>query len=270
MFKFNLCQSFFTLAKHFEFMSTIRISAISYLNTAPFAYGLRHSPISKSIELLYGYPLECAQRLKNGEVDVSLLPVGSLPNFSSYNFISDYCIGAEGKVRTVALVTNSPLNQVKKIYLDYQSRTSVLLIKILCREKWGIQPEFINLKPEQNYLTLMDGEAAVLIGDKVFRAEKIFKHIYDLSNEWYQAYGLPFVFAVWVSIRRFPDDFIAEFNKALQLGISSIPQAIEEFQNLSISKEESLEYLQKNISFKLDEQKFKAVEKFLSLIKSLP
>lgn len=247
-----------------------RVSAISYLNTAPFAYGLRHSSVYNSIELLYDYPSECARKLKNHEADVSLLPVGALGDFDSYQIISNYCIGSEGPVRTVALMSNVPINQISKIYLDFHSRTSVLLTRILCHNIWRIKPTFTPLKPTDSYLNPGSNEAVVLIGDKVFEAEKHFKFVTDLSDEWHKAYHLPFVFAVWVTTTNLPDHFIKDFNKALSLGVNSIKSAVEEFAPLTIPKEEAVAYLSKNISYSLDERKHRTIELFQKLCHELP
>ncbi len=247
-----------------------RISAISYLNTAPFAYGLRHSLVYNSIELLYDYPSECARKLKKHEADVSLLPVGALSDFDSYQIISRYCIGSEGPVRSVALMSNVPLNQISKIYLDFHSRTSVLLTQILCHKIWLIKPIFAPLKPTDNYLNPGSSGAVVLIGDKVFEAERHFKHVIDLSAEWHKAYQLPFVFAVWVTTTSLPDDFIEEFNNALTHGVNSIKSAVDEFAPLTIPKEEAIAYLSKNISYTLDERKLRAIELFQKLCNELP
>ncbi|MDI3526642.1 MAG: chorismate dehydratase [Tenuifilum sp.] len=242
-----------------------KISAISYLNTAPFAYGLKHSPVNKKIKLLYDYPAECARKLLKNEADLSLLPVGALNDFDSYHIVSNFCIGSVGPVRSVTLISNNKLNDIRKIYLDYQSRTSVLLVKILCKRVWKISPEFVSLKPTDNYKSLEKNEAILLIGDRVFEAEKYYSNIIDLSEEWYNYYKLPFVFAVWVSKRKLSDEFIKELNNGLELGVNSIESAVDEFNQLVISRSEAIEYLKHNISYRLDEEKLKAIELFQEL-----
>lgn len=246
-------------------MKKYKVSAISYLNTAPFAYGLKHSPVFNKIELLYDYPAECARKLANNQVDLSLLPVGALSDFSSFDIVSNYCIGSIGKVRSVALMSNSNLSDIKRIYLDYQSRTSVILVKILCQNVWNITPNFIPLKPSDNYKLLKEYEAIVLIGDRVFEAENHFAYVVDLSNEWFNAYGLPFVFAVWATTKRLPKELIEELNTGLELGVNSIEKAVDEFSPLSISREDAITYLKQNISYTLDEVKFKAIKLFQTL-----
>jgi len=246
-------------------MKKYKVSAISYLNTAPFAYGLKHSSVFSKIELLYDYPAECARKLASNQVDLSLLPIGALNDFNSYDIVSNFCIGSIGKVRSVALMGNSNLNDIKRIYLDYQSRTSVILVKILCQNVWNITPDFIPLKPSDNYKLFGENEAIVLIGDRVFEAENHFANVIDLSNEWFNAYDLPLVFAVWATTKQLPKEFIKELNSGLELGVNSIEKAVDEFSPLSISREDAINYLKQNISYTLDDRKFKAIKLFQTL-----
>lgn len=246
-------------------MKVYKVSAISYLNTAPFAYGLKHTSVFSKIELLYDYPAECARKLASNQVDLSLVPVGALSDFNSFDIVSNYCIGSIGKVRSVALMSDSNVSDIKRIYLDYQSRTSVILVKILCRNVWNISPDFISLKPTDNFKSLTGNEAIVLIGDRVFDAENHFANVIDLSNEWFNAYGLPFVFAVWATTNQLPKEFIEELNSGLELGVNSIEKAVDEFSPLSISREDAINYLKQNISYTLDEEKIKGIKLFQTL-----
>lgn len=246
-------------------MKLYKVSAISYLNTAPFAYGLKHTSVFNKIELLYDYPAECARKLASNQVDLSLLPVGALSDFSSFDIVSNYCIGSTGKVRSVALMSDSNVSDIKRIYLDYQSRTSVILVKILCKNVWNISPDFIPLKPTDNYKSLAENEAVVLIGDRVFDAENHFANAIDLSYEWFNAYGLPFVFAVWASTKQLPKEFIDDLNSGLEHGVNSIEKAVDEFSPLSISREDAIKYLKQNISYTLDKEKIKGIELFQTL-----
>ena len=104
-------------------MDKIRISAVRYANTYPFIYGLRESGFDKKVILETDHPADCAAKVISGRVDIGLIPVAALPMLKEYYIISDYCIGAIGKVRTVMLLSNSPFNDISTIYLDYRSRS---------------------------------------------------------------------------------------------------------------------------------------------------
>ena len=79
----------------------LKISAVSYLNTKPFLYGLFQSGMEDSIDLSLDIPSECARKLVAGEVDLGLIPVAVIPQLKTPHIISDYCIGTEGAVKTV-------------------------------------------------------------------------------------------------------------------------------------------------------------------------
>ncbi|MEO6037657.1 MAG: MqnA/MqnD/SBP family protein, partial [Saprospiraceae bacterium] len=128
-------------------MSQLRISAVSYLNTKPFIYGLYRSDLGDILDLSLDIPALCAQKLLTGEADLALAPVAIIPELPEAYIVSDYCIGAVGKVKTVCLFSNTPLSEIKQIYLDFHSRTSVALVRILCAQYWHIQPEFVPAEP---------------------------------------------------------------------------------------------------------------------------
>ena len=247
----------------------IRVSAISYLNTAPFVYGLQHSDILQNIDIAFDYPSECARKLQQNESDIGIIPVAALLSLPKYEIIANYCIGAVGAVRTVALFSNSPLEKIERIYLDYQSRTSVNLAKILSKKFWKISPEWMPFSPSQDANGLEPHEGLVIIGDRVFNSEKHYKYCYDLAEEWFKFTGLPFVFAVWASVKPLANDFIDSFNSALGLGLKNIPLSVDNFNLKYIGRAEAIDYLNNNISYNLDDSKKKAIEMFLNQVKEV-
>jgi chorismate dehydratase len=248
-------------------MDKIRVTAVEYMNTYPFIYGLEHSGIKQALDLLLATPAGCANYLTSGKADIGLMPVAALDDLPTYQIISDYCIGAEKKVRTVILASHVPIGQVERVYLDYQSRTSVELVKILAREHWKINPEYLTTKPGYEKTTAKH-DAAVIIGDRVFDYEKKFSYIYDLASEWHSYSGLPFVFACWVAVKDLPGSFLEGFNAALSHGVHSIGKMIQDNYR-GIQKIKYVHgYYQENISYGLDGQKKKALGVFLKQIKS--
>jgi len=100
-------------------MHKIKISAVKYANTYPFIYGLTESGFDRKVILETDHPADCAAKLLSGKVDIGLIPVATLALLKEYHIISDYCIGANGNVRTVMLLSNCPFNNIGTIYLDY-------------------------------------------------------------------------------------------------------------------------------------------------------
>src|SRR5260370_33421252 len=145
----------------------IKISCVSFLNSQPFIYGLKNNSVINDIELSLDVPSACADKLKNGTVDIGLVPVVLIPELKESHIISDYCIGADGKVESVLFLSEVPLEKIKSVLLDYQSRTSVMLAKILANKFWNIFPEWVDgLNDfEKN---IKEETAGLVIGDRTF------------------------------------------------------------------------------------------------------
>jgi chorismate dehydratase len=247
----------------------IRVSAVSYLNSIPFVYGLQHTRIIDQIDLALDYPAECARKLVDNEVDIGLVPVAIIPSLPYYDIISDFCIGAEGPVRTVVLLCNSPIETLDRIYLDYQSKTSVTLVKVLSKNLWKVNPEWMPYTPMHTLNDIDPYDGIVIIGDRVFEFESNFKYRYDLAEEWIRLTGLPFVFAAWTANKVIDASFLTTFNHSLKAGIENIEASIDCYPPIKISKAEAQQYFQKNISFNLTPLKKDGLKLFWSLAKEL-
>lgn len=240
---------------------SIRISCVSYLNSQPFIHGLKNSSIINEIDLSLDIPSVCAQKLLHGTIDIGLVPVPIIPELKESHIISDYCIGADGKVETVLLLSDVPLEKIENIFLDYQSRTSVLLVKVLAERYWKISPDWIDA--ENNFeKKISNTTAGLVIGDRTFTLKDNFKYVYDLAEEWKKFTSLPFVFACWVSNKKIPGDFISRFNAALESGLKNIPLVASQYASNGFS---ALDYLAKKVSFNLDAGKKEAMKLFLEM-----
>ncbi|MCF6242928.1 MAG: menaquinone biosynthesis protein, partial [Bacteroidales bacterium] len=230
---------------------------------------IKNSSIIDKIEFSQDIPSVCASKLLENKVDIALVPVAVIPFLQNPHIISDYCIGAKGKVKTVLLLSDVSLREIKSIYLDYQSRTSVNLIKVLAKNHWKISPRWINAEKgyEQN---IKDKQAGVIIGDRTFHIQKKYKYVYDLAEEWEKYTGLPFVFAVWVANKPINNNFIQDFNTALSYGINNIQQVTDEYySNFPKSKINLHEYFTRYISYEFNEKKKQAMNLFFKELASL-
>ena len=243
----------------------IKVTAVSYLNTKPFLYGIFQSTIQNQITLSLDIPSVCAAKLASGEADLGLVPVAVIPQLKTPHIISDYCIGAVGAVKTVCIYSDVPLENVKALYLDYHSRTSVALTQLLLEKYWHLNP--ILLPSTEGYMdNIGDTTAGLVIGDKTIGFDKRFKYVYDLGEMWARyTGGMPFVFAAWVSNRKLPFDFIQEFNNALKIGLEHIPQLIYILPTQEAGFDLK-EYFTHHISYDLDAAKKLALQRFLTEI----
>ena len=239
------------------------LSIVNYYNTTPFMFGLNRSTLKHQLDIQLDIPSMCAQKLKNKTVDIGLVPVAILPQLDSYHIISDYCIGANGKVDSVKLFANKPIHEITHVLLDYQSRTSVTLVQVLNKHFWKLPIQFIDAK--QGFeKEIHDTTGAVIIGDRTFGLTD-YPYQYDLAEEWKKYTGLPFVFACWVSNAALSESFVSEFNAVLADGVNHIDEAVAE-KPLHIKGFDALDYLKNKISYNLDADKKKALKLFLELM----
>jgi chorismate dehydratase len=253
----------FAAAKIVQLSKKIKVGIVSYLNTRPLVYGLRLPPICNEIELIEDTPARLAELLSNNEIDIGLIPVAAIPELKEYYVAGEYCIGTESEVATVCLFSEVPLNEIKKVYLDYQSRSSVALLKWLMKEYWDIHPELIQATDESYRSEIKNTTAGLVIGDRAFEQRKISTFIYDLASEWKSITGLPFVFAAWISNKQLSQSFIEKFNEANAVGLNHIDEIAESqhFDLFDLKK-----YYKLHLSYKLDERKKKGMELFLQYI----
>src|SRR6478736_704466 len=217
----------FLCAKLIELDKRIRIGAVSYLNTRPLLYGLKRSGLMDRIDLVEEYPARIAQMLLNNEIDVGLVPVVVIPQLKDPHIITDYCIGTEGEVASVALFSEVPIGQVTTVLLDYQSRTSVNLAKLLLKEYW--KKEVVLEDAREDFRSRIGGTTAgIVIGDRALEQRKISAYCYDLGLAWKAHTGLPFVFAAWVSNKPLGDEFEDAFNRANGYGVKHIEEVVAE------------------------------------------
>jgi chorismate dehydratase len=245
-------------------LKKIKVGAVSYLNTKPLLWGIKRSHnLLQQIELVEEYPSKIADKLINGKIDVGLVPVAIIPKLKESNIVTDFCIGADGDVASVCMFSEVPVEKIERVLLDYQSRTSVNLCKLLLKNYWKISP--VSEDTKENYLHCIKGAtAAVVIGDRALAQRKVSAYIYDLAGAWKIMTGLPFVFAAWIANKKLPEDFIQQFNEANAVGLKNIDAVIEENRN---DVYDLKKYYTQNISYELDEQKLKGMEKFLEMIR---
>ncbi len=248
----------------------VRISAVRYANTYPFLYGLSVTDFERLADISTDHPADCAKKLLTGEVDIGLIPVASLAYMKDYRVITDYCLGAYGKVDTVLLLSDCPFKEIKTIHLDFRSVSSITLIKILAKNAWDKEFLWKNTNNDFDFSMLDDQEAVVLIGDQCIELAQHYKYKIDLAEEWFKFTGLPFAFACWVANKDIDTLFLEQFNDALSIGVNNIPEVVKNYSNEGILRGDRLyTYLTEKMNFILDKKKKEAIELFLYYMKRL-
>jgi chorismate dehydratase len=243
-------------------LKKIKVGIVNYLNTAPLIYGLQNGPVMNEIELIPDYPSNLADGLINGSIDVGLVPVAVIPHLDQWWLVGNHCIGADGSVASVCIFSEVPIENVTKIILDYQSRTSVELAKVLVTDYWKL-----NVALEDAVAGFEDQvkgtTAALIIGDRALKQRKVSPYCYDLAEAWKNFTGLPFVFAAWVSNKPLDERFVKMFDDANAYGVKHIAEVTASLDNDLFDLDE---YFRKHISYSLDANKKKALKKFLQYL----
>ena len=177
-------------------MKPVRLGAVDYLNARPLVYGLELR--NDLFSLRFDVPSKCAALLHEGSIDVGMIPSIEFARGHDYRIVPGVGIVSEGPVASVAVFTTTPITAIRSIAVDTSSRTSQALLRVLCVERFGIDPEFHPMAPDADAM-LRRSDAALLIGDPALfldyermGAEKI-----DLGEQWTAMTGLPFVWAFW-------------------------------------------------------------------------
>jgi len=262
-------------------MTKARISVVEYLNTAPLVWGFTNGPQQGRYELSFAVPSQCGEQLRRGEVDIGIIPAIEYQRMDGMVVLPGMSVAAKAAVRSILVVSRRPIGQVRKLALDVSSRSSQALVRILCAERWRIQPEFVEAKPDAAAM-LRDADAALVIGDPALRidvqlAQLAAKprdgdyccggdpsewpiaglesiYMYDVAAEWRALTGLPCVLAIWVGRREaVTPTVVADFIASKEYGlarISEIAEAASEKLDLPVGELES--YLRDSIDFGLD------------------
>ena len=248
------------------YLNKIKVAAVSYLNTKPLLHGIKQHPVMDGIELTEDYPAKIAQLLIDGKVDMGLVPVAVITKMQEWHIAADYCIGAEGSVASVCIFSEVPMEKVEKVYLDYQSRTSVRLAQVLLKEYWKKEVVFIDASGEDFRERIKGTTAGVVIGDRALEQRQRSEYIYDLAEAWIDHTGLPFVFAAWIANKKLPTSFIEAFNEANALGLSKIDEVVD---GLVFPAYNLKTYFSKNISYELTAKKREAIKLFIYKINKM-
>jgi chorismate dehydratase len=260
-------------------VTKLRISIVQYLNTAPLVWGFTNGPLSGKYDLSFTVPSQCAEDLRTGRADVAIIPAIEYQRIDDLMILPDMAIASKKQVRSLLLVSRTPIGQVTSLALDRSSRSTQALTRILCAEKWKIAPKFFEATPDLAEM-LKRADAALLIGDPALwislATEKDGRpgaggqticpaavlgitssemlYVYDVVSEWRILTGLPAVLAVWAAQRdAATPELTADFMASRDCGLSRIPEICSNAaRELELPAQALESYLRRNIDFSLD------------------
>ncbi len=253
-------------------MSRLKISAISYLNTAPLLWDFEHAEARADFDISYTIPSACAETLRTGTADIGIIPAAAYATIPDLVIIPDVAIAAKRAVRSILLVSSVPIEQVHTVALDTSSMTSVALVKILFAKWLGGPRDYKPMSPNLEAM-LASCDAALLIGDPALQIDRTRYTTLDLAEEWVARTGKSFVFAFWAirkqALAARNATAIAEvFKKSRDHGLS--PQNLEAIvqewaPRLGLTVEEVRVYLTHNIHYYLDPPSLDGLELYYRL-----
>src|SRR5215472_853380 len=237
----------------------MRISAISYLNTAPLLWDFEHGSAGPLFEIGYTVPSQCAAELAEGTADIGIIPAAAYTTVPDLSILPGIAIASRQPVRSILLISEKPLQQIRTEALDSSSLTSVALLRILFEKFWGGDRRYTSRSPQLQEM-LDQHDAALLIGDPALKVDRSRYRTWDLAEEWIRVTQKPFVFAFWAvrkqALGNTNLDLASIFQESRSHGL--LPQNLDAIAEtwapkLGISENEVRGYLTTNIHYFLDE-----------------
>jgi chorismate dehydratase len=241
----------------------LRVGIVNYLNSKPLAWGFMKGHHADLFAPSYHSPALVAKLLGQGNLDVGLIPSIEVQRIPRLRVLPDLCVASRHEVKSVILISRVPIEQVERVALDENSRTSVALLRILLRQRWGLAPQYVHERPDPERM-LAESDAALLIGDPALAVDRSRYLVTDLAAEWTELTGLPFVFAVWAARPEVDlPDLPFYFKSSLRYGLSSLDTLVREAAaELSLDTADVRSYLTENLSYFLREEEIAGLEEF--------
>jgi chorismate dehydratase len=241
-------------------MKRLRISAISYLNTAPLMWDFKHGDAGTGFDISYTVPSQCAADLAACAADIGIIPAAAYASIPELAILPGVAIASIRPVRSILLVSKVPLDQIRSVALDTSSLTSVALTKVLFAKWWGPGRIFTPMAPDIEKM-MAGHNAGLVIGDPALKVDRSRYLTYDLAEEWIRLTGKPFVFAFWAvrlaALTNAPAtvDLVGTFQESRDHGLrpASLDRIAQKWSpRLGLSQAEIRAYLTENIYYDFD------------------
>jgi chorismate dehydratase len=261
----------------------LRVSAISFLNTAPLMWNFEHGEtagqLREDFSVTYTVPSQCAEELKTDLADIGIIPAAAYTTIPGLTIIPDVAIASKNVVRSILLVSKVPAEKIRNVATDDSSRTSAALVEIFLRKFVGVNPGFRRQKAVLDEM-LQWHDAALLIGDPALQAKTDGFYVYDLAEQWRRWTGRPFVFAFWAVRKAALNGLSVEvnlpqiFQQSRDTGLKHISEIANEWSpRLELPAPLVSSYLTENIDYGLDAENLDGLRlfyKYAAELKVLP
>ncbi len=242
----------------------LRVGIVNYINSRPLSRGLVREGQKGGFACESLPPAVIADRLAAGTLDVGLVPSIELARIPGLTVLPGLAIAATHEVRSVLLVSNVPVGEIASVALDENSRTSAALVRMILKDRYGLEPTFRRAHADIDAM-LTEADAALIIGDPALTVPRERYVVLDLAGEWLEMTGLPFVFAVWAVREEIATaDLIAPFTASLESGLAELDRIVEESATeTGLSKAILRDYFTRNLRYRMGPAEQAGLAEFL-------
>jgi chorismate dehydratase len=228
---------------------------------------MQHGPQREQVELTFEVPSVCAETVASGGAQLGLAPVAEIAR-QQFEVFQGYGIACHGAVRSILLISQKPVREIKSLAADSSSRTSVELARVVLREVYGTEPAFFSRPPALDSM-LKECDAALVIGDPALRIDPygLPYEVLDLGAEWYTLTGLPMVFALWAGRGVANTEGLRDVLRgSYEFGRANTARiADSEWEARGITRGLAYEYLTRYIHYEIGDREWRGLEAFLEL-----
>lgn len=246
-----------------------RVGFHDFLNSKPLLHPFRHGLLETPFELVIDTPSNLADRFTAGDLDMALIPSIEYGKNRDAVIIPSVCIASLGKVKTVLLFSELAIEDIESVCVDRKSKTSVAMLQILMKEKYGKEPTMTPCEDDPATM-LRSADAGLIIGDPAYNMDKRDYVVHDLGELWYQHSGAPFVHAVLCAKKgdRW-DSAIAAIEEAKKLGKEHRELIARQETANHVEAERLIDYLTKRIYYDLGADEKGGLSRFLRSAKEM-
>ena len=250
-------------------MRKLKLAIVSYINSLPLCWGFIQNRPKDRFELEFSPPALCADKIAAGSADIGLIPAIEYQRIPNLRIIPDLSVASKRSVRSVLLVSKVPWSRIRSVALDRSSRTSVILLRILLRMRFQLDPTLYSHEPDLASM-LRRRDAALLIGDAALTAETAGLYRCDLAEAWREETGKPFVFAFWACRAESGMVDSSPFEESYRYGQTHLDDIVrQQSRHLRMPAEQIHSYLTRCIDYSLDEENLDGLLHFYRLAREM-
>lgn len=236
--------------------------SVPYVNARPLVSYFEHLGDVSPVKLLYTVPSQLPALLDSGTCHVAMASSFEALRTTGRKIADAGCVGTVGEVQSVRLFSKVPFEAIRTLALDASSLTSVHLGRILLAERYGAEPDTVDMQPDLQAM-LDSNDACLIIGDKGMLADGTGLHVMDLGTEWRDLTGLPFVWAAWIGSDGLTEELSTLLARAQEWGEKHMDEVVGKTQaQVRWPGDSCRDYLTRIMSYRLTDDHLAGLREF--------